>query len=227
MRTSNGPSATRWAFLCSIMILALGWALPWLAVQAAPAFQPAATTANATTTSLTITKPTGVVQNDLLIATISTRGNASVTAPTGWTLVQQQNNGTNQTLAVFYKVAVAADITAANYQFGVSVADSTAGAILRYTGADPRAPIDTFLFSNGTGTSPTAPDVTTTVPDTTVVRIAGINDNTLTNVPAASRVTLNYNGGNDVALGVSDANKTDTGATGTVAFTTSQRLSKN
>ena len=176
MRTDNSPNAARWTLLYAMLLMVLGWAMPWPAAQAAPAFQSVATN-SATTTSLTITKPTGVVQNDLLLATLAARGNTTVTAPAGWIQIQQTNNGTAETLAVFYRVATAADIAATNYTFTLGVTSvGVAGAILRYTGADPKFPIDVSAIFTGTSTAPTAPTVTTTVSDTKVVRIAGIRE---------------------------------------------------
>lgn len=220
----KGSLARGRALFQGIWLLALAALGPWPAVQAAPAFQSEAT-ATGTTTSLTITKPTGVVQNDLLVATLAARGSTSITAPAGWTQVQQTNNGTNQTLAIFYRVASASDIAATNYNFNLSANIGVAGAILRYTGVDPRFPIDVSATATGTSANATAPTVTTTVADTTVVRVAGIpNNGSITAFPpgTASRVNLVQNPGgtaNDTRLGVADAVQAAAGATGTAAFT--------
>ena len=223
MRTDNSPNAARWTLLYAMLLLVLGWAMPWPAAQAAPAFQSVATNSD-TTTSLTITKPADVVQNDLLIATLAARGNTTVTPPAGWTQIQRTNNGTTQTLAVFYRVATAADIAATNYTFTLGANVGVAGAILRYTGVDPRYPIDASGIATGTGATATAPTVTTTVADTRVLRIAGIpNRGTLT-APSGTtqRVNLVRDPGgtaNDTRLGVADVTKAAAGATGTAAFT--------
>lgn len=211
------------ALLHGIWILALAVLIPWPAAQAAPAFQ-SAQTANATTTSLTINKPTGVVQNDLLIATLAARGNTTITAPAGWTQVQRTNNGTNETLAIFYRVATATDIAATNYVFTLSASVGVAGAILRYTGADPRFPIDASAIATGNSANATAPAVTTTVADTTVVRVAGIPNNGALTVPAGTTQRVNIvrdpaGNTNDTRLGVADATQAAAGATGTAAFT--------
>ena len=119
MRTEQEPERGPMDASYPMLLLVLGWAMPWSVAKAAPAFQ-TFEIANATTTSLTITKPTGVVQNDLLLATISVRGNTTITPPTGWQQIQSTNNGTSETLGVFYRVATATDIAAANYAFGLS-----------------------------------------------------------------------------------------------------------
>ncbi len=208
--------------LQAIWVLALAFMLPWPAAQAAPAFQSFAE-ANATTASLTIAKPAGVVQNDLLLATLAARGNTTISAPTGWTQVQQASNSTTQTLAVFYRVATAADITATNYAFGLTASVGVAGAILRYTGVDPRFPIDASGIATGSSTTATAPSVTATVADTTVVRIAGIPNGGALTVPTGTtqRVNTRRNDGanNSTRLGVADATQAAAGSTGAAAFT--------
>jgi len=212
------------ALLHGVWILALAALLPWTGIQAAPAFQSVVTNTT-TATSLTINKPTGVVQNDLLLATLAARGNTTITAPAGWTQIQQTNNGTTQTLAVFYRVATVDDIAAANYTFGLgTTAVGVAGAILRYTGVDPRFPIDASGIATGNSANATAPSVTTSVADTTVLRIAGIPNNGTLTVPSGTTERANLvrdpgGAANDTRLGVADAVQAAAGATGTAAFT--------
>lgn len=213
MRTNNKSNATRWALLYVILTLALGWVGP---LAAAPTYQSKAE-ASSTTSSLAIGKPTGTVQSDFLLATISARGNTIITPPTGWTQVLRQNNGINVTLAVFYRVVGATD--GSSYSFGLNQSVKVAGAILRYTGADPSAPINVSGFTTGDNNSPTAPAVTTTVADTMVVRIAGIDNNSLASVPGTELVLVNVGGsGADVALGVGQGTQTAADTTGTAAF---------
>lgn len=213
MRTNNKSNATRWALLYVILTLALGWVGP---LAAAPTYQSKAE-ASDTTSSLAIGKPTGTVQSDFLLATISARGNTIITPPTGWTQVLRQNNGMNVTLAVFYRVVGATD--GSSYSFGLNRSVKVAGAILRYTGADPSAPINVSGFTTGDNNSPTAPAVTTTVADTMVVRIAGIDNDSLASVPGTELVLVNVGGsGADVALGVGQGTQTAADTTGTAAF---------
>ena len=215
--SNNKPSVTPWALLYVILTLALGWVGPWTAARAAPAYQ-SQITGTATGNSITLVNPTDTVQNDLLLATISTNG-GTVTAPAGWTPVQQQTQGT-ETLAVFYLRYSAS--TAASHTFTTTNSAGIAGAILRYTGVESLQAIDISDIAANTSTNATAPSVTTSVADTTVVRIAGIGNDILNGQPATSRITLNYNASgraNDIALGVSDASQVAAGSTGTAAFT--------
>lgn len=211
--TALGSRARAGARLLGLLVLGIGLARP---TWAAPAFQSLSNNISVVGTSTTITIPAGAVQNDLLLATLSARGsNQTITAPSGWTQVLQQSNG-SETLAVFYQVVNAT--TSASFTFNLGTSAGVLGSVLRYTGVDPRYPIDIAGVATGTGNPATAPAVTTAVADTAVVRVAGIGDDTLSSTPAAEQVRINYPGGSGVALGVSDAAQTPAGGTGAANF---------
>ena len=217
MLVNTNPSAARWALLYAILILALGWALPWTAPQAAPAYQSQTTdTTNNNATSITLANPTGTVQNDVLIAAISTRS-GTVTAPAGWTLVRQQTQGT-ETLAVFYLRYNVSTPTPHQFTFSSSRA---AGAILRYTGVDGLQAIDVSGVAIGASTPADAPNVTTTIADTLVVRIAGVGGNVTVIPPSDNRVNLSAGNNNPVRLAVSDVAQASVGTTGAASFSLS------
>ncbi len=80
---------------------------------------------------LTITKPTGTVTNDVMIASFGFRTNQPglstdivITPPAGWTLVNRRDNpdtgdgGTDNGLAVYQKTALAGE--PANYTWGLT-----------------------------------------------------------------------------------------------------------
>src|SRR2546425_2337450 len=104
-----------------------------------------------TGSTLTITKPTGVVSGDLLIAAISVRAAAPAT-PSGWTLVwcQYSSSGSGSggstcpsgtptvSLAVYRKVAGASE--PASYSW--TVASKAAGVITAYYNVDTTNPLD-------------------------------------------------------------------------------------
>ncbi len=215
-RKAFGRRAWAGAWFLAVLILGVGLAPP---AWAAPAFQSVSENTGVVSTTISISRPAGSVQNDLLLATLSARGsNQTITAPSGWTQLLQQSNG-SETLAVFYQLVNAT--TAASFTFNLSTSAGVLGAVLRYTGVDPRYPVDVAGVATGTGNPATSPAVTTTVADTSVVRVAGIGDDTLRSTPATGRVNRDYNpsgGGNDVALGVSDAAQAAAGSTGTANF---------
>ncbi len=132
-------------------------------------FRGAASASRDGASSLTISKPAGVVDNDVLIAAISVRGGSAttITAPAGWTLVRRINNGTTLALAIYRKVASA---EGASYAWNFSPARDASGGIQAYAGVDTTAPVD---VENGqptpSGLSHSTPSVTTTVPNTMLV----------------------------------------------------------
>lgn len=78
---------------------------------------------------LTINKPTGTVEGDLMIALMSAETNSTWTGDTGWTEVLDQ--GTNPSLRVAYKIATASE--ASSYTFtNNSNTNGKSGAILTY-----------------------------------------------------------------------------------------------
>jgi hypothetical protein len=216
--SNNKPSVTPWALLYVILTLALGWVGPWTAAQAAPTWR-SQTTNTVNATSITLNNPAGTVQNDLLLAVISTRG-GTVTAPVGWTPVQQQTQGI-ETLAVYYLRYNAS--TVSSHSFSWLTSAKAAGAILRYTGVDGIQAIDVFGIAVGNSTNATTPSVTTTVADTTVVRIAGIGANNAPTAPSGTSSWVSISTGNPsgTGLGVADATQASAGASGTASFTSS------
>ena len=171
--------------------------------------------------SITLGKPIDTAEGDLMLASIAVhKDGTTVTAPTGWTQIDQGQQDDTATLAVFYKLAGAAEV--GPYTFTTTAdGEEIAGSILRYTGVDQNNPIDTSGGAGGDGPTPTAPDVTTSYTNTKVVRIfAAAKDldfGDYVNIPCTtSRVELSAN--DKVLLGISDVNQTAIGATGTGVF---------
>ncbi|MBL7645546.1 MAG: hypothetical protein JNK74_05075 [Candidatus Hydrogenedentes bacterium] len=133
---------------------------------------------NAGGTVLDIGLPASTAENDLLIAAVAV-GNpvvASLSAPMGggWTLLDRSQQG-DVTLGVWWKIAGASE--SATHGFTWSGASKAYGWISRFTGHNPTNPIDAFATGGGLDSStPTTPSVTTTVPDTLILRIGGFED---------------------------------------------------
>lgn len=106
----------------------------------------AATTANTGTTSITINKPSGIQVNDVMIAVIVENDNSGggdlggASGLSGWTLIDDANLAGNNPEAwgyIYYKVAVAADVSATNYTFSLDgSSDGAVGAIVAFRGVD-------------------------------------------------------------------------------------------
>ena len=121
---------------------------------------------------LAVGKPSGLAENDVMIAAIGVRPyTATISTPSGWTLVRRTDNTTNQgnSLAVFRKVAGASE--SASYAFDVTGATEAVGGIQAFMNVDTATPID---VENGQATSPASnshatPSVTTTVANALIV----------------------------------------------------------
>ena len=125
----------------------------------------------ATQPSLTINKPTGTAQNDVMVASIGFRPNTlAITPPSGWTLVRRIDNANSpaNSLAVYRLVAGASE--PASYTWTSSPSGILGGGILSFSGVDTTTPIDVENGQNTlSGLTHDAPSVTTTVSNTMLV----------------------------------------------------------
>ncbi len=136
--------------------------------------------ANATATSLTITKPTNLADDDVLYAEIS-RDNSdasdAITAPSGWTVLDsaEVDNGT-YTCGIYRKVISDASAEPANYTWSWTSSEKVCGWIIRVTGVDNITPED-VTPSNNTGDSnaPRCLSVTTVTTNTLILAVGGMN----------------------------------------------------
>lgn len=116
--------------------------------DATPVYVASASTQNsASGTSLVINKPTGTVQNDLMVAVMAANGVTSWTGDTGWTEIADQVSVTPN-LRVAYKIAGAAE--GSSYTFTASASRTLSGCILTYRYAD----YDTVSGSFATSANP-------------------------------------------------------------------------
>ena len=105
------------------------------------------------TTSLSISKPTGVVAGDVMIATFAKVGNTTaLVAPSGWTLINGAILRASSTLiygAVMYRVANATDTGVSSYTFPMITGTTSAnGGIVAFSGVDSSGG---FLVGGGSG----------------------------------------------------------------------------
>ena len=99
--------------------------------------------------SASITKPSGLALNDLMLANVITH-NGSISSDGTWT--QIYNDVNTYYFALFYKVAVQADVDATNFAFtgGTSL---IRGIVSAYIGVDTTSPISDKNHNTGSGTS--------------------------------------------------------------------------
>ena len=89
-------------------------------------------------TTLTIPKPTGLVEGELLVALLSsvdTTGAAGFNTASGWTLIV--NSGASEAkISIQTKIATAGDVAASNFSFTSTASSSIIGNLLRCSGND-------------------------------------------------------------------------------------------
>ena len=155
-------------------------------------------------TSLTITKPAGAVEKDLLVALVSVRNNGTVTAPTGWTQVVNSAYSFYLRKSVWYKVAGASE--PANYTWTFGTSGAAAGGISAFygiktsTAPGPLNVADTTPQTANSGTV-TATSITTTTNNALVLAFFTARNNT-TFTQAAGMTELyevGASGGIDIA----------------------------
>lgn len=111
-----------------------------------------------TTTSLTVTKPTGLAEGDLMLAGIVVEyggGNTTtVNTPSGWTKISAVNVAADCELASFYKVADSSDVAASNFTFTATAIGfgEMIGNIVRISDYGIIAGNDEFAESNSSTT---------------------------------------------------------------------------
>lgn len=130
-------------------------------------FRAAANTHNTSTNSNTVTKPTGTLDGDVMVAIVYINDStATITPPANWTLIDTINTTISGKMSTYYKVASS---EGANYQWDFSVTNRNSAAIASfYQGL--RGTIDAHgVQANGAGTNAIAPSITPTVTNSTLV----------------------------------------------------------
>ena len=91
--------------------------------------------ANSNTSPLTITKPSGLSEGDLMVAHVSANSGNAWTDPSGWLEVAALTNSADRDSSVYVKVATSADAAASDFDFvnGGSTMELT-GTLFRFSG---------------------------------------------------------------------------------------------
>jgi hypothetical protein len=192
-------------------------------------FGSAASGANSSSgaSTLVLTKPSGVVNNDVLVAGITVNGgsNTTITPPSGWTIIRRTNNSTNVGSATYYHVVTNSGSEPASYTWNLSGSSTlrASGGIVRYTGVDTSNPIDVSNGGTGSSNTPTAPGVTTTVTGDMVIGFFGLDTSGTFTAPTG--MTERYDVTNSSSSGPASEASDYTqaaGATGNKAATSTQ-----
>ncbi len=127
-------------------------------------------------TTITITKPSGVVEGDFLLACLIKDDDDAITGvPTGWTAIEDTPASTSARVASYKKIATGSE--PADYTW-TGDSEQWLGIIFRIDGHDPAAPVNISDENSGNSTSPTSPDVITTVDECLIFAFFGSNTDT-------------------------------------------------
>lgn len=125
-------------------------------------------------TTVTIPKPTGVANGDLLIAHIDGRGTATITCtpPAGWTQsMSPQARSTSGREFIYHKVISDAGSEPSDYTFTISTSSTHIGDITCIQNADTSDPINATASGTQSGQSSCqCPSITTDVDGTLILR---------------------------------------------------------
>ncbi|MFQ6603893.1 PA14 domain-containing protein, partial [Flavobacterium sp. C3NV] len=190
------------------------------------------TRAETTTNTLTISKPTGVVEGDVMIVNIAEAVSGETYVPDlqGWTNISSvyfQNNA--RVGAVLYKVAGASEPT--SYTFTLWNVQGAIGSIVAFSGVDTADPFDaSFTGINArTDDNVRATSITTTTNNAAVIMLGQVVGSARTysgwRADSPNSLTqlydVNKNSGSRVSVGAAWAIKPTPGVTGTGSATLS------
>ena len=187
-----------------------------------------AATLSGDSNALVVAKPAGTVTGALLIAAVAVDGKNtnSLAAPAGWNVInvgEEPVDAGEVTLGVWWKVADASET--ADYTFTWSANESAYGQVMRFTGHDPVGPINVSAVAGGLSSSPGSPAVTTTVPNTMILRLGGFDDDDINignpGLPGHTAIAMGKSGtGKTTASGGAGYTTQDAaGDSGTSTFT--------
>ena len=122
-------------------------------------------------TSLTITKPAGVVEGDVMVAFIAIDVDVAITPPAGWSTLAGGGAIDGNILlsqGVYRKVAGPAEPADYTWSFAPSFSN-VAGRILAYIGVDPNNPVESSNVNTGNDASPVGLSLTPATANTMLV----------------------------------------------------------
>jgi hypothetical protein len=148
----------------------------WLALvpasaHAAIAFVAAESAQNAGgATTLVITKPSGVLEGNVMIATVAAKETGTVTAPSGWTAILNLTQSTTLRQVTYSKVATASE--PASYSWSLGTSRAASGGIAAYSGVNPTVPVDATASATAASGNAAIPSATTSAPNDLVLAVA-------------------------------------------------------
>jgi hypothetical protein len=174
-------------------------------------------------TELTVDAPAGLTSGDVMVAAIVVRSDATISTPTGWTLVRSDVSGSSLRQSAYVKVAGGSEPGSYTWTFSAQT-PAAAGSIAAYTGVDTTTPVDVSGGqANASSSSVVAPSVTTTIANALVVGLfATANDGTFSPPSGMTeRTDVPVDGTAQATASLADVSQASAGASGTKTATAS------
>jgi len=186
---------------------------------------------DASSGTFTITKPTGVANNDILVAFIAKYDDPTITGPSGWIQAIQSNDtsGNDRSAGIWYKVITDASGEPASYSW-TATANVWAGTIMRISGSNTSSPIDAAAAVDGIGAvgvdwvdttdgSPSVTTVTNNAMAISSIMLYAVSVGATSFAPPSGYDERSDNPRPSVAETVATKTIASAGATGVVLFT--------
>lgn len=147
-----------------------------------------------TAKTVTVTKPTGLTVGDLMIAQMVCQFSATVTTPSGWTILSD-TQANNYKQVIMYKIASSSDVSASDFTFDITHgggALNIACGILRISDFPSAMPVyayDTETANTGTGTVTYSTIGMTPLGDSLIIMGIVGSDSGVTNISSYSIAT--------------------------------------
>ena len=174
-------------------------------------------------TTMTITKPTGTAENDLLlgIGGLYIASDPAVVPPSGWSEDIESLYTAYHWGGIWHDIAGGSE--GASYSWTWTGSATHSGGIVRISGADTSSPVDDVdVSANGYGETGTCPSITTTVADCLILRVLIIHYLDPDDVTPPDGFTTIFGAGSNAAAPaviVASNEQQHIGATGTADFT--------
>lgn len=175
------------------------------------------------TATLTIARPAGLQEGDLMVAAIvvESGSDTAITPPTAtgpWTLILRTNQSTNVGVGTYLKFATAADVGATSYAWDIQVSKKASGGIMAYSGVDPDTPLDVAPAvehgASATSGNMNAPSLTTVTPSARLIAVYGTKNGALHNQPTGMVQRFQVSNANGFASSANDEGIAVAGDTG-------------
>lgn len=198
-----------------------------------PTYQSETSNTGASTTSLACNVPAGTVDDDALIATVSTlhASTHTHTTPSGWTLIASEETTSSTRLRnSIYRRVASSEPASYSFDFSAAVEDALV-TISRVAGIDTAAPIDAFGSTGDLSLSaPASPSVTTSVDDSLILAfVSHLISSTTDTVPAgmSSEFSLTSESGSTFRSSLARVDQPSAGASGAKSWTLSEARRAN